>query len=147
VDQWTLALPLKVSCCNVVAVHRTVAVAFHYTAYMALYGIAVVAVHYTANVVVYVVDDVVSCAARVLGVDCGDVVATAVAGIAAAAASSLQENPLRALIEMVQISHNKYIFTLSAGGCYCASLNRVMSIFMEFFYTHHKTRCGILQYM
>ena len=47
-DQWTLALPLKVSCCNnVVAVHRTAAVAaFHYTAYMALHhGIAVVDVH------------------------------------------------------------------------------------------------------
>jgi len=64
---------------------------------------------------VYVGDDVVSCAARVLGVDCAGVVATAVAGIAAAvAASSLQENPLRALIEIVEISHNKYIFTLSA---------------------------------
>ena len=95
----------------------------------------------------YVGDDVVSCAARVLGVDCAGVVATAVAGIAAVAASSLQENPLRALIEMVGISHNKYIYSFRYGGCYCASLNRVMSIFMEFFYTHHKTRCGILQYM
>ncbi len=65
------------------------------------HGIAVVAVHYTANVAVYVGDNVVSFTARVLGADCGDVVATAVAGIAAAvAASSLQENPLRALIEM-----------------------------------------------
>jgi hypothetical protein len=48
---------------------------------------------------------------------------------------------------MVQISHKKYIYSFRYGGCYCASLNRVMSIFMEFFYTHHKTRCGILQYM
>ncbi len=114
VDQWTLALPLKVSSCcnNVVAVHRTAVVAFYYTAYVALHGIDVVDVHYTANVAVYVGDDVVSFAARVLGVDCGDVVAIAVAGIAAAvAASSLQENPLRALIEMVQISHNKYIYS------------------------------------
>jgi hypothetical protein len=98
VDQWTLALPLKVSCCNVVAVHRTAAVAaFYYTAYMALHGIAVAAVRYTANVAVYVGDYVVS------GVDCAAVAATAVAGIAAAVAASLQENPLRALIETFEI--------------------------------------------
>ncbi len=87
-DQWTLALPLKVSCCNVVAVHRTAVAAFHYTAYMALHDIAVAAFHCTVNVAVYVGDDVVSFAARVLGVDCACVVATAVAGIAAVVAAS-----------------------------------------------------------